>query len=169
MFVVLAALAHALELAGHRLFGVADQDRIYASMKPDPKTGGGSRLAPTDITKDAAVRTVAESWTSVAAHYIDGMDTSTMRVLKAGQDRMMVTVEAVNAKEQTALAKIRADAGMGAAETPFKDLTAEQQQKIRTAALAEGFNVPIAAEIKIAMGHTAVGWRVQSVDVGPAK
>ena len=156
------------EEAMGRLFGVADQDRIFTSMKPSGQ-GGASPFSPTDITKDAAVRKVAESWTSKTAYYIDGMDLDSLRTLNASDDRKMVVVPAVNAEEKEALAKIRADSGMGDSATPFRQLSTENQQKIRDAALAQGFNVPIEAEIKISLGKTKQGWRVQGVDVGPAR
>lgn len=154
-----------------RLFGVADRDRIYDRVKPDPTTGGGSPFAPTDITQNAAVRRVAESWTSETAYYIDGLnlDSIAARKASASDDRMLVSVDAVNADERKALAEIRSQSGMGAADVPFASLTPEQQQKIRDAALKQGFNVPIEAQIQLLVAKTKSGWRVQKVDVGPGR
>lgn len=157
------------EEAMGRLFGVADQDEIYEAMKPGANGSGGSPFAPIDITKNAAIRKVAESWTSKTAYYIDGLKMDTLTAKPIGQDRMMVTVVAVNAEEREMLAKIRSQSGMGPADSPFKDLTKDQQEKIRTETLKHGFNVPIEAEIRLQLARTDKGWRVQKVDVGPAR
>ncbi|MCB9858003.1 MAG: hypothetical protein H6818_20145 [Phycisphaerales bacterium] len=159
------------EEAMGRLFGVADRDRIYALVKPDPAGGGGSPFAPTDITENAAVRRVAESWTSETAYYINGLDLDSVVAKKASgsDDRMLVSVNVVNANDRSALAEIRSQSGMGPADAPFASLTAEQQQKIRDAALKRGFNVPIEAQIRLVVAKTKSGWRVQKVDVGPGR
>ncbi|MCA9257401.1 MAG: hypothetical protein KDA33_17260 [Phycisphaerales bacterium] len=156
------------EEAMGRIFGLADQDRIYDMMKPDPTTNSGSPFSPTDLSKDAAVRKIAESWTSKTAYYIDGVELATIQVLTPsakGEERRVVTVVAVNADEVKKLAAIRSQSGMGAADVAFENLTPEQQGKIRTAAIAEGFNVPIEARIRMVVAKTKSGWRVQKVDL----
>lgn len=157
------------EAAMGRLYGVADQEYIYKAMKPNPNGRGGSPFAPTDITESAAVRKVVESWTSKTAYYLDGLKMDTLKVKSAYDKRAVVTVEATNAGEREMLKEIRSQSGMGSPDTPFKDLTKEQQEKIRTAALKQGFNVPIGAEIQLVLAQLDEGWRVQRVEVGPGK
>ncbi len=153
------------EEAMGRLFGVADQDQIYSMMKPNRKTGGGSIQSPVDLTKNAAVRRIAETWTSKTAHYIDGVLPESIQTAKAGEQRVVVVVEAVNAAEQAMLTEIRSGDGLGDPATPFKQLSTELQAKIRTAALQRGFNVPVEAVIRLYLAQGANGWRVQTVDV----
>ena len=166
------------ENAMGRLFGLAARDHIYAEVKPKRVqslnregqtrvTVEGSPFMPWDVTESAAVRKIVESWTSKTAHYIDGIDWDAMKQAASGEKSATVTVLAENARERERLESIENDVVKAAGGEPIERGSKAYWDQVRTRAIAEGFNVPIVAQITISLERQGDGWRVHAVDIGP--
>jgi hypothetical protein len=125
---------------------------------------------PRDITEDAAVNIIVESWISSIAHYCDGIVVDTLRIIPdAPQTDATAQVEAHNPRERERLATIEAEtlesgpkglAGDSAGANP-----AGRAGSIRDKAVAQGFNYPEGAGIEIRMRKLEGGWKVTRVTV----
>jgi hypothetical protein len=152
-----------------------DKEGIYANVK-----GDRSPTVPRDISRDAAVRLVAEAWVSTAAHYLNGIDATTKSATiqkkgaAAGKARRDITlvrdtdeatvhVDAENPSERKALAEIEDSkeltSASGADGKPLAKDSEAYIQKVRTLAIERGFNVPIRAQFSIILKQMPEGWR----------
>ena len=133
----------------------------------------GSFSVPKDVTKQAALRLVTESWTSIVAHYADGLLFETLKVDSGSQDsRATVRVEVENPHERKRMAEIEAlpeiaDA-RGKDGKPLSHTSQEYLDLLRSRTLAEGFNVPIRRRVIISMVREKGVWRVFQLALEPA-
>ncbi len=126
------------------------RDMVLARLRKTPST-----MIPKDITSARAVQIVSESWTSMLAHYVDGLlieETLATRLLPDG--RVAVTLEAENPEERRKLDELRASGD------------AKDDEHLRSAALAEGFNVPIRVRIVMRLTKIDNAWRLSDVAIG---
>lgn len=167
------------ENAMGRLLGIAARDQIYQDVKPrrvqttlsDGRVvdaTDGSPFMPWDVTEDAAVRKIVETWTSKLAHYIDGLDFDTMKLAKSGEKESTVTVFAENARERELLQTIEKEvASLKENGAPIERGSKPYWDEVRRRTLEKGFNVPIGVQIKLTLLRLGDGWRVHLVDIGP--
>lgn len=146
---------------------LAAQEQIYERVRKQ-----GSFSVPKDVTKQAALRLVTESWTSIVAHYADGLLFETLKVVSGSQDsRATVRVEVENPLERERLAEIEAlpqvaDA-RGKDGKPLSHTSQEYLDLLRSRTLAEGFNVPIRRRVTIKMVREKGAWRVLQLALEP--
>jgi len=151
-----------------------EKDTVFQKARSD-------RTVPRDLSRDAAVRLVAESWASIVAHYVEGIDagTVTSRIFRKGAtlssgakseadlaassgDESRVHVAGENPGEREALAKIESRLSTSATPRP-------NEAALRAECLKQGFNYPIGARFAIRLTRTPEGWRATRLHIeGPA-
>jgi len=151
------------------IMSLAAQEQIYERVRKR-----GSFTVPKDVPKQAALRLIAESWTSMLAHYADGILFETLKVDSGTQDsRDTVRVEVENPHERKRLAEIEALPDIADAQgkdgKPLSHTSPEYFDLLRSKTLAEGFNVPIRRRVTLSMVRDEKGaWRVVDLTLGPA-
>lgn len=151
-----------------KILSLAAQEQIHNNVKSK-----GSALTPKDVTQNAAVRLVAESWASIVAHYVDGFLLDTLSVFGGGGgDHATVNIKAENPKERKLLDEIEALPEIAGAKDdagkPLVKTGVEYQKLLKSKALAKGFNIPIRAELSIHLRKVEGAWRVTRLKIGPA-
>ena len=146
---------------------LAAQEQIHERVSKQ-----GSFSVPKDVTKQAALRLVTESWTSIIAHYADGLLFETLKVDPGNQDsRATVRVEVENPHERKRVMEIEAlpkiaDA-RGKDGKPLSHTSQEYLDLLRSRTLAEGFNVPIRRRVTISMVREEGAWRAFQLVLEP--
>ena len=147
---------------------LAAQEQIHQRVRKQ-----GSFSVPKDVTKQAALRLVTESWTSIVAHYSDGLLFETLKAEPVSQDsRATVRVEVENPHDRKRLMEIEAlpeiaDA-LGEDGKPLSHAGPAYLDLLRSRTLAEGFNVPIRRRVTISMVREQGAWRVLQLTLEPA-
>ena len=148
-------------------WSLVDQDRILDGVRK-----GGLPMVPKDITKNAAVRIVVESWISTVAHYFDGLLLETMATeISRKGDHATVRLEIENPDERQRLDEIEADPQMtgmtGKDGNTLSKTGPEYLDRLRLRTLAEGFNVPIRKRLAIRLSRVGGAWRAYRLELGP--
>jgi hypothetical protein len=146
---------------------LAAQEQIHELVRTR-----GSFSVPKNVPKQAALRLVTESWTSIVAHYADGFMFETLRVDPGNQDsRATVRVEVENPHERKRLVEIEAlpeiAGALGKDGKPLSHASPEYLDLLRSMTLAEGFNVPIRRRVTISMAREKGAWRVFQLALEP--
>ncbi len=124
-----------------------------------------SLAVPKDVTENAAVRMVAESWVSICAHYVDGFLPDTLVASPAGPtDFASVQIDAESPADRQVLLDLQAADDSPAATQP----ASTAGPTFRAEAIARGVAPPIRARFEIRLQRVSSGWRVLRVNVGPA-
>ncbi len=141
---------------------LAARDAIHAQL-----LAHRSPLIPKDVSRETAVRVAVESWASATAHYIHGVKAETLqpRGEQTGNDAV-VFVDAENPSERERLDKLLAAADFAAVRDKPQS-SPEFIEKVRPAALEDGFNVPISSRLTFTLRRAEGRWRVFKVDIGP--
>jgi len=147
---------------------LAAQDQIYERVRTN-----GSFLVPKDIPKQAAVRLVTESWTSIIAHYAHGLMFDTLKVeFSKVESLATVQVEVENPRERERLKEIEALPEIAGARgedgKPLAHTSQAYLDLLRSKTLPAGFNVPIRRRLSISMFRDNGAWRVVQLTLGPA-
>lgn len=123
---------------------LTDRDGVFKRMQAGP-----SAMIPKDIAAARAVQIVAESWTSMVAHYVDGLLIDETLAVRQAPDGVhaIVTLEAENPEERRELGELRAS-------------RKTDDASLRSAAVAEGFNVPIRVKIIMQLTKVDDAWRL---------
>lgn len=140
---------HAYEQAIGRLHALVARDQIHKEIVE-------SKAYPADIEETTAVTLMIESWTSMLAHYVDGIDPNTARV-KSTQSGNVATVyvQGVNPADAEKLRAIRA-------RLP-SETGVENDKRLRSEALKQGLNLPIETGIELRLTRGKGDWRVSDV------
>ncbi|MFQ5410818.1 MAG: hypothetical protein ACE5EC_00915 [Phycisphaerae bacterium] len=146
------------------------RDAIYKKTLDIARRGAST--VPKDITPSTAHRLVAESWVSMAAHYVDGFSTEppTTTIASTGQTAE-VRVRVENPRERAILEEEilpaigNADQQKG---VPPSLSDPETLKRAREMALAHGFNIPIAAELTFQLFTVDGAWRVKAMTIRSA-
>lgn len=140
---------NAYEQAIGRLHALVARDQIHKSIVE-------SKAYPADIKETTAVTLMIESWTSMLAHYVDGIDPNLARV-KSTQSGNVATVyvQGVNPRDAEKLNAIRARLPSGTG--------VENDKRLRDAALQQGLNLPIETGIELRLTRGKGDWRVSEV------
>gem|GEM_PF-2011442 len=146
---------------------LAAQDLIYERVCKQ-----GSYSVPKDVPKPAALRLIAESWTSMLAHYVDGLMFDTLKVDQGSQDtRAIARVEVENPHERKRLTEIEALPEIANAKgkdgKPPSHTSREYLDLLRSKTIPEGFNVPIRRRVTMTMIRVNGAWRVFDLVLGP--
>jgi len=128
--------------------------------------GMGSPNIPKDISEQAAVTLVSESWVSIVAHYADGIMLETLTGIPEDPDPTAVITARVEAERpedrarlgqvEPAIASVPSDVGVPAAEA------ARLQTRDVRAKMLQGnpaSNFPIRVRIVLKLRHEAGAWR----------
>lgn len=140
---------NAYEQAIGRLHALVARDQIHKSIVE-------SKAYPADIEEATAVTLMIESWTSMLAHYVDGIDLNTARV-KSTQSGNVATVyvQGVNPADAEKLSAIRARWPSGT--------DVESDKRLRDEALKQGLNLPIETGIELRLTRGKGDWRVSDL------
>jgi hypothetical protein len=151
--------------------GLAARDIIYRTMKETR-----SAALPVDLTPDAALTMISESWVSMAAYYVDGFDLDGLSASSAGDQPdalATVVVRAARPEDRTRLEGLEKSAALSEARgDDGKPLTKNSEpylKKVRAVTL-EGnrpFNVPIGVPFTIDLRRVGGAWRVSWMGIGP--
>jgi hypothetical protein len=143
-----------------------DRDTVFKQMRTKP-----SAMLPKDISSARAVQIVAESWTSMLAHYVDGLLIEETLVAKQMQDaqQAVVTLEAENPEERRKLEHLLASGKVEGVPSsygkPLEPRRPEQDALVRSAAVANGFNFPIRVKIVMRMTKIENAWRLSDLAI----
>lgn len=114
---------------------------------------------PAGLTEDAAATTATESWLSILAHYIDGIQMESIRQSLSGDPHAKVAtvaVQAENPDEVEALAKLEASPEIADAKdakgNPITSGTPAYQQLIRKRAL--DLDPPVIVPVRVYFSFT---------------
>ncbi len=143
------------------------RDTIYQKTLDIARRGAST--VPKDITPSTAHRLVAESWVSMAAHYVDGFSAEppTTAIASTGK-AAEVRVRVENPRERAILEKVILPA-IGTADKlkdgPPSLSDPETLKRAREKALAHGFNIPIGAELTFHLIPVDGAWRVKAMTI----
>ncbi len=162
----------AYDVAMGAVRSLAAEDAIFNTLSKDR-----SGTVPKDITKDAAVTILTESWVSIAAYYSDGFDYDSLKVASenpANAGTLRATVVAVRPEDRARLAAIeesvaaaRADGG---GESAAQGASAYGKLiRARSLAASPAFNVPVEALFSVVLRKVGESWRVESLSIGPKR
>jgi len=150
--------------------GLAARDIIYRTMKETR-----SATLPVDLTPDAALTMISESWVSMAAYYVDGFDFDGMSASSAGDQLdalATVVVRAARPEDRTRLEGLEKSAALSEARgddgKPLAKNSEPYLKKVRAVTL-EGnppFNVPIGVPFTIDLRRAGGAWRVSWMSIG---
>ncbi|MCG8406538.1 MAG: hypothetical protein MI923_15190 [Phycisphaerales bacterium] len=148
------------------ILSLAAQEHIHEGVKKK-----GSAIIPKNVTKNAAVRLVVESWASMVAHYVDGFLLETISVLSGGKEIASVRIQVENPRERKLLNEIEAlpeiTETKDSSGNPLPKTSPDYLKLVRPKALAKGFNVPIRAELQFHLRRVDGAWRVTQLSIGP--
>ncbi len=146
----------AYDAALARIFALAAKSDIHQQML------GKSSTVPKNVTPDAAMTVIAESWISQIAHYTGGFKLDSLRIFpETPQTDATVTIEAVAPKDREALSRIEfANTPKKPDGSPIQPGSTEYTTAIRQAAIIAGINVPVTAAIDIKLRKVDGAWRV---------
>ncbi|MFQ5412446.1 MAG: hypothetical protein ACE5EC_09100 [Phycisphaerae bacterium] len=171
--------AAGLGQAGHRenynqtlgtIISLIARDRIYEKISDIAQRGAS--MVPKDITRATAHRLVAESWVSMAAHYVDGFSSQPpMSKIDPSGRTAEVRVRVENPRERAILEEeilpeIAGQDKLDGAPPLLSD--PEILKRARDKALAHGFNLPIAAELTFNLITVEGSWRIERMTIRPA-
>lgn len=170
-----------------------DKDEVYLYV-----VGNRAPGVPLDMKRDAAVRMTAESWTSAVAHYVDGIDFSSVSTINLPKGRpvsgdslrltsggdivrergaarefegAIVRIDAENPGERQKLTRIEADPAVAARKTVNPDGVPDQSyvSLVRQKALEQGFNVPLRVSFSFELRQLPEGWRAKALTLDAAR
>ncbi len=128
--------------------------------------GAGSPNIPKDISEQAAVTLVSESWVSVVAHYSDGILLESLSGIPKDPDPAAVITARVEAERPEDLARLRQIEAVLASAPSDEGVSAAEAEGLRTrdvrARMLEGSpasNFPIRVQIVIRLRHEDGAWR----------
>lgn len=128
-----------------------------------------SQLVPRDVSENAALRIVIDSWVSMAAHYVDGWLLDTLTPSGPGAaDRVIVRLQAENPRDRRLLSEIEALPEVAAAKAKRDQAGSDGEYLAlaRAKALKRGFNVPIRAVFTFQLRKVDGAWRVSWMGIG---
>lgn len=175
---LLAALGRAQE-ARSRGLGVPERRQSYEKAMAEILSltatkevvehvrSSGSGSLPKNISDDAALTLCAESWVSLVAHYIKGVQPETFNVSTAGSQTFAeVHVAADPPEDKTILASLQPTnpaATTQAQTSPPRVLDGQ----LRAEALRRGINPALRADIQIKLKNVDGRWRATQLSIGP--
>ena len=146
-----AEARQAYSAANARIAAMTAKADVHKSLKQ-----AGSFGVPKSIDEAGAVTMTIESWTSLLAHYNGGIQWDLLNYKRPpSESEANVYVEAENPAE---------------AEQVKQIVAGEKDEKARrAAAISRGFNIPIRAAIDVRLIKVDGQWRVNRVEIGPAR
>ncbi len=159
-----------------RIESLAARQAIYQQV-----VSGGHRSVPADLTVEAAVTMISESWVSIAAYYVDGFMFETTTLLPGVGAAKATTVrarlDAERPEDRSRLTLIEtSDDLLNARDPDGKPLdpnSPANTELVRSRALEmkPGFNIPIGVRFEITLRKEDGPWRVSSLRLkpGPAR
>jgi len=133
-----------------------------------------SATIPRNLSEEAALTIISESWASMLAHYIEGVRLETLKfVPNQPQGAAAAYVEAHPPGDERVLAELTAaNANRGAASEADKPALTTgwlEQPRLRERAIDRGVCPPTAVGITIRLQKFNDGWKVTQVKIGPSK
>ncbi len=152
----------AYDAALARIFALAAKSDIHQQML------GKSSTVPKNVTPDAAMTVIAESWISQIAHYTGGFKLDSLRIFpETPQTDATVTIEAVAPIDREALTSIESALTATPPKkpdgSPMPPGSTEYTAAIRQTAISAGINVPVTAAIDIKLRKVDGAWRVSRI------
>ncbi|MBI5765137.1 MAG: hypothetical protein HZA51_16600 [Planctomycetes bacterium] len=153
----------AYDAALARIYALAAKNEVHQQL-----LAGKSASVPRDVSPDAALTVMAESWISQIAHYAGGAKLDTLRIVPdPPKTDASVNLELESPADRNQLTRIEsavaANPPKKADGTPAGPGSAEYQAAIRQAAIKAGFSVPISASVDLRLRKTENGWRVTRI------
>ncbi len=142
------------------------RDEIFKRMQTKP-----SAMIPKDITAARAVQIVSESWTSMLAHYVDGLLTEeTLTAQQTPDGRFaVVTLEAENPEERRMGEQLftspEIEGAKGANGKSLDPNSPEYIERVRSAAVAKGFSIPIRVKTEMRLTKIENAWRLSDLTI----
>jgi hypothetical protein len=159
-----------------RIASLAAKQAIYVQV-----VSSGLRSVPADLTVEAAVTMISESWVSIAAYYVDGFMFETTTLLPGAGASRETTVRARLIAEppadRTRLTLIEtSDDVLNARDADGKPLDEDSSAytelvRSRSLEMKPSFNIPIGVWFEITLRQVDGPWRVSSLRLrpGPAR
>jgi hypothetical protein len=158
----------AYDTALGRVSSLAAREDIFRQAK-----AANSLTIPRNIDADAAMTLIAESWTSMLAHYAGGARFETLRV-QPDQPRTLASVylELERPEEARQLGEFRsllmANPPGGADGKPAPAHSPAFDQALRDRCIQAGFNPPARLAVRLRLIRVGEAWRVSNLELGPA-
>lgn len=136
-----------------RIRSLCAEDVVYERVRSSQ-----SVTVPKDVSQDAAVVMTIESWVSMLAHYLDGIEWDSIDTVNPDpQQYATVFLRAANPKEREIVT------GLPGSDNPTEGAPSK---RTREQALQAGVNPEYVAGIEVRLKEVAEGWRVLSASIG---
>ncbi|MFH1419057.1 MAG: hypothetical protein ABII12_12330 [Planctomycetota bacterium] len=138
-------------------------------------THTGTTSLPRDISEAAAVTTATESWVSILAHYVDGFDLDSMRIVNGAPvepSNLTIHLQAEPPEDARRLRELRdtllANDNAATSDSQASSSAAGFATALREKALAldPPIVLPLAALIQLHLTREDTAWRIRSVSLG---
>ncbi len=157
----------AYDAALSRIYTLAGKNEIHQQL-----LAGKSAAVPRDVTPNAALTVMAESWISQIAHYAGGAKLDTLRIVPdPPKTDASASIELESPVDRDQLARLESAIAANPPKKPDGSAaapgSAEYQAAIRQAAIKAGFTVPATASVDLRLHKTDNGWKVTRITLAP--